>query len=215
VAEKAKMYLKGMSVGDARKKLEELIGSDRRVLLKNRNDGDEAWLSMTSVKKLTARDTVRKSMDNGFTAEQHYAVASDIGNLYRNAVRVWSRPDAHGDKNVFIHRFAVPLNFNKAVAYITVKESTEFGKRVHSAELMEIKKLGGILEEARRVSHALPHSELPLEGEGMLTGAENPSHDPSSASRLYIDNIRKLRENVNSKDKKNKQTSNFDASKGY
>jgi hypothetical protein len=206
VAKKAKMYRKGMSVGDARKKLEKLIGPDRRVLLKNHNDGDEAWLSMTSVKKLTAGDTVDRSVGNGFTAEQHFAVVSDIDNLYKNAVKVLSYPDVYGNKNVSIHRLAVSLHFNNAVAYITVKESTEAGKRVHSTELMEIKKLGGILADARRVSRPQPRSELSLEGGGNLTGAGNPSYDPSSAPRLYTNNIRKLRENVNSKSEKNKKT---------
>jgi len=228
VAEKAKMYRKGMSVGDARKKLEELIGPDRRVLLKNHNDGGEAWLSMTSVKKLTAGNTVEKSMKNGFTAEQHYAVASDIDSLYRNAVKVFSHPDTNGNPDVQIHRFAVPLHFDNVVAYITVKENTVAGKRVHSAELMEIKKLEGMLEgariashslpspspenetkrpvsmleEARRVSHALPHHGPNVEDGGMSAHPGNPSGATPSAPHLYTNNIRKLRENVNSKIKK-------------
>jgi len=33
--------------------------------------------------------------------------------------------------------------------YITVKGSVQHGKRIYSTELMEIKRLGGILEEAQ------------------------------------------------------------------
>jgi len=176
----------------------ELIGPDRRVLLKNNNEGDEAWLSMTSVKKLTAGNTVNKSLENGFTKEQHYAVASDIDNLYRSAVRVFSYSDTNGNPDVQIHRFAVPLHFDNAVAYITVKENTVAGKRIHSAELMDIKKLGGILEEARRVSHAPLRSEFQGEGGGMSAHPGNPSGATPSAPRLYDDNIHKIFNAVNS-----------------
>jgi hypothetical protein len=202
VAKKAEMYQMGMSREEARARLFERIGPQRIIMIQNENDGDVARLNTKSIGKLTASETVRKSVDNGFTKEQHYAVASDIDNLYRNAVKVWSHPDTHGHNDVFIHRFAIPLHFDNAVAYITVKESTVHGKKIHSAELMEIKKLGGILEEARRVSRALPNSELPLEGGGMLAYAGKSLPRDARALGLYTDNIRKLRENVNSKIKK-------------
>jgi len=148
--EKANMYQKGMSLRNSVDKLKELLKhySNEKPLIIKSKDGEEARLGRSSIGKLVSNAAVQKSMDNGFTREQHYAAASDIDDLFKNSVKVSSRPDKSGDKNIIIHRFAAPLFGNKA-AYITVKESVQHGKRIYSAELMEIKKLGGILEEAR------------------------------------------------------------------
>jgi hypothetical protein len=148
--EKANMYQKGMSLRNSVDKLKELLKdySNEKPLIIKSKDGEEARLGRSSIGKLVSNAAVQKSMDNGFTREQHYAAASDIDDLFKNSVKVSSRPDKSGDKNITIHRFAAPLFGNKA-AYITVKESVQHGKRIYSAELMEIKKLGGILEEAR------------------------------------------------------------------
>jgi len=175
-----------------------------------------------------ANTTVRKSLDNGFTREQHYAAASDIDSLFKKSVQVMSHADKYGDPNVkAIHRFAAPL-FGDNVAYITVKESTEHGKRIYTVELMEIGKLEGVLDGARNASHSLPSSNFPENNKKGLGGmleeavetplhtsrapspqsggileeaqAEAPTHFPSP--RLYRDNINKLRAAVNSKNKK-------------
>src|SRR5215510_3810939 len=145
---KAKMYRRGMGYSEAYAKWRNLIDTDGVVILRNYNDGYDARLSVSSIGKLLSNKTVRKSVDNGFTRGQHYAVASDTDNLFRESVKLWERPDETGNPDVFIHRFGVSLHFKNAIAFITVKESRQHGKRVYSVELMEIEKLGGMLEEA-------------------------------------------------------------------
>jgi len=103
-----------------------------------------------------------------------------------------------------MHRFAAPIPVRGGVAYITVKESRKHGKRIYSAELMEIKRLGGILEEAGqcplRTSPA-PSLQSQVKPGGILAGERvNPPGQP--APSFYIDNIRKLESKVNTQDEK-------------
>jgi len=148
--ERADMYQKGMSLKNSVDKLRELLKdySNENPLIIKSKGGEEARLGRSSIGKLVSNAAVQKSMDNGFTREQHYATASDIDYLFKNSVKVSTRPDKSGDRNVTIHRFAALLFGDNAV-YITVKESVQHGKRIYSAELMEIKRLGGMLEEAQ------------------------------------------------------------------
>jgi len=150
VEDKTEMYQRGMKYEEARQKLLNLLGENSEVILKNDHDGEKVRLSRSSVGKLVSNTAVGKSEQNGFTRAQHYAVVSDINNLFKASFKLWERPDKDGEVGIFIHRFAAPLNFGEAVAYITVKESRQHGgKRIYTAELIKIGKLGGILEEAQ------------------------------------------------------------------
>jgi len=154
--DRVEKYQKGMRYQEAREKLRALLNGSSAIILKNDNDGEEARLSKTSIGKLTSNAAVQKSIENGFTREQHYAVVSDIDSLFKNALKLLVRPDSNGEFGIFIHRFATPLYFDDAVAFITVKESRQHGgKRVHTAEVIKIGKLGGMLEEAREKSPTL------------------------------------------------------------
>ena len=106
---------------------------------------------------------VNKSKANGFTAEQHFAVASDIDNLYRNSVKVLTHNDKNNDQNIAaIHRFVAPT-FGDNAAYITIKEATAHGKRIYSVEVIELGKLEGHVNESRLKSSSNPSSSIPNE----------------------------------------------------
>jgi len=205
---KAEMYRKGIRSEDAYKKLFARIEESGDVVtLRNDNDGEEALLSKRSVRKLLSGKATDKSVANGFTAGQHFAVAADIEDVFAGSVKILSRPDRDGNQDVTIHRFATPLHFKDAMAFLTVKESKPSGKRMYSVELMEIKKLGGMLEETGEISRAHPLSELDLDDGGNLTHPENLPRGLPAAPRVYNNNIRKLREAVNSKTKKGEKSS--------
>jgi hypothetical protein len=96
---------------------------------------------------LVSNTAANKSIKNGFTRRQHFAAVSDIDNLFRNSTRIETRPDRNGDANIVaLHRFAAPL-FEDNVAYITVKESVEHGKKIYTVELIEMERLGGEMKE--------------------------------------------------------------------
>jgi hypothetical protein len=187
-AGKAEMYRKGMRREEAQKILLERIGKDRNTVLKNDSSGEEARLSIRSIHKMTSGAAVKKTVENGFTEELHHAVASDIEHLYKNALKVLEHSDRGNDTNIkAMHRFAAPLNIENAVAYITVKESTEHGRALYSVESIEIEKLAGMLKELYDASHL---GSFPL-----------------ARASLYKDNINKLRAAVNSQAKENKKSS--------
>jgi len=153
--EKADMYRKGMSRKEAVLKLAVLIkdNGNNPILIKS-GDGEEAKLSKTSIGKLFSNPAIEKSMNNGFTREQHFAAVSDIANLFANSVKVLTHPDKNGDPNIkAMHRFAAPL-FEDNSAFITVKEASEQGKKIYAVELIEIGRLEGKLNEVKSKSLA-------------------------------------------------------------
>ena len=139
--ERTDIYLKGTDRSSAVMRLENLIKSNNNqpIVIRSK-DGEEAKLSKNSIQKLVSEDAIKKSVDNGFKREQHFAAVADIDNLFRNSVKVLSHPDRNNDPNIkAMHRFAAPL-FGDNAAYITVKEATEHGKRIYSVELIEMGK---------------------------------------------------------------------------
>jgi len=213
VMAKAEMYRKGIGREEAYKKLFARIGESGDVVtLRNDNDGEEVLLSKRSVKKLLSGAAAKKSVINGFTVEQHYAVAADIEDVFTRSVKILSRPDRDGNQTTTIHQFTAPLHFKDAEAFMTVKEDTRFGKKMYSVELMEIKKPGGTLAEAREDSRVQPRPGLDLDGGRMLTEMGIPPHGLSSGPHVYNNNIGDLQENVNSKTKKDEKSSDDDAS---
>ena len=140
-SEKADMYQMGTDRSSAVMRLENLIKSNNNqpIVIRSK-DGEEAKLSKNSIQKLVSEDAIKKSVDNGFKREQHFAAVADIDNLFKNSVKVLSHPDRNNDPNIkAMHRFAAPL-FGDNAAYITVKEATEHGKRIYSVELIEMRK---------------------------------------------------------------------------
>lgn len=110
-------------------------------------------ISTNQRRKLVSGTAKAKSQANGFTANQHNQAAAKIDLLYKYATLQKESNDKHGDPNIAsIKRFASPVTVEqktdsgiteqeRAVAYITVKESIENGHRIYSVELMELKKL--------------------------------------------------------------------------
>ncbi|MDR2240017.1 MAG: hypothetical protein LBE33_06185 [Zoogloeaceae bacterium] len=133
-----------MSKADAGTELAKLNGRD----LVNLEQGITAQVNVNQANKLVSNDAVAKSMANGFTREQHYAVASQIESLWKHASQIYEGPDAGGNKDIRIRRFATPFVFNGETRFATLlaKETTEHGRRVYTVELHEIETLQGMLE---------------------------------------------------------------------
>ena len=145
--ERLEIYKNGISRNDAVLKLVKLLkdNNNKPLVIKCEN-GEEARLSRSSIGKLVSSTATKKSIANGFTKEQHFVAAADIIHLFRISNKVLTHNDKNNDPNIVaIHRFTAPL-FERNIAYITVKEATEHGKRIYSIELMEV----GKLEENRK-----------------------------------------------------------------
>ena len=137
----------GVSLDDANAALSKLKGKDYT----NKATGITARLSSNGAGKLVSNAATAKSQKNGFTKEQHNALAANINRLFENAFLLEERPDKNGDVNIkSIKRFVCPVRFgeNEAAAYITVKESVEHGHRIYSVEGMKIAELSPVVRRA-------------------------------------------------------------------
>jgi len=137
----------GISLVDARKAIDALRGR----CFTNAQTNIVARLSSSAKGKLVSNRATGKSKANGFTREQHNAMAAEIGKLFNVATLKVSRPDREGDANIVsIKRFATEVCFGtrKAIAWITVKESRQHGHHVYSVEAIKLEALGRIVEVA-------------------------------------------------------------------
>ena len=119
--------------------LKKLAGKD----LVNLQTSINAQINSEQRCKIVSNKAVKKTIMNGFIAIQHYAVATSIKIVWENAIMVSNNTDRKGDKNITsIKRFEaqIIIDDEPAIAYITVKESVEYGHRIYSLELQEIKK---------------------------------------------------------------------------
>ena len=137
----------GIALAEARASIAALHGKQ----FVNRETRIVAQLSSSAKGKLISNKATSKSKANGFTREQHNAMAAVIDRLFEAAILKVSRPDRAGDANIVsIKRFAANVRFGaqKAVAWITVKESKQHGHHIYSVEAIKLEALGRIVEVA-------------------------------------------------------------------
>ncbi|MDR0486014.1 MAG: hypothetical protein LBH29_04735, partial [Elusimicrobiota bacterium] len=139
----------GINKDEAITKINKLNGKD----IKNIKTGITAQVNTEQRDKLVSNAAVDKSIANGFTREQHYAVAGIIDTLFENALLTEERKGRKGEKDIdiksikrFVASFQMADNNEINYAYITLKESVEHGHKIYSVELQEIKRLGSMLE---------------------------------------------------------------------
>ena len=144
----------GVSLAEARAALDRLRGKS----FVNIRTGIAAKLSASAKGKLVSNKATGKSTANGYTRDQHNALAANIDGIYGAAALVASNPDRNGDANIVsIKRFATKVSFgNKlAGAWITVKESRQHGHHIYSVEAIKLETLDRKVEV---VSGNAPHA---------------------------------------------------------
>ena len=144
----------GVSLAEARAAIEGFRGKT----FVNVRTGIGAQLSSSAKGKLISNKATGKSTANGYTREQHNALAANIDRIYAAAGLVSSNPDRNGDANIVsIKRFATKVVFGDkpAGAWITVKESRQHGHHIYSVEAI---KLGTLDRKVEVVSGNAPHA---------------------------------------------------------
>ena len=144
----------GVGLVEARVAIERLRG----LVFTNRSTGIRARLSSSAKGKLVSNKATGKSKANGFTREQHNALAANIDGIDIESGLVSSRPDRKGDANIIsIKRFSRKVAFGNtlAVAWITVKESRQHGHHIYSVEAI---KLEALERKVEVVSGYTPHA---------------------------------------------------------
>ncbi|WP_233705179.1 LPD3 domain-containing protein [Helicobacter bizzozeronii] len=112
--------------------------------IKNKETGVIARISGTGLNKISSEKALNKSLENGFTKEEHFKVGADIKALFENARLGKTHEDYKGRADIkAVHRYFTEININgkKAQAKITLKESVQQGHRIYSLELEELSPL--------------------------------------------------------------------------
>ena len=118
------------------KKLTSLKGDD----FVNDETGIKASLASRGIGEIISN--VKRSVENGFTFNEHFAVAMDLQNIFKNAHFLEKSKDIkHNDLNVSIYRFSsrILLDAKKANAILTLKEWRENGKKLYALKLENLK----------------------------------------------------------------------------
>ncbi|EOF7243506.1 hypothetical protein ACK0U1_000304 [Campylobacter jejuni] len=121
---------------ESKNKLKSILNKD----IENSQTKIKARVSTTGLNKMTSDKAIQKSINNGFTLEEHFKAVNNIEGLFKNAKFIMSEADKKGSKDVkAIHRYVA--NLNNSQAKITLKESYEHGHRIYSLDLEELSPL--------------------------------------------------------------------------
>lgn len=109
----------------------------------NTRDGKDviAKISREGIDKMISPSAVNKSMQNGFSKEQHFAAAENIGSLFEKAVYQNSEMPKNKSADIVAwHKYNADFLLDDRVSKvkITLKESVEAGHKIYSVELLEI-----------------------------------------------------------------------------
>ena len=67
----------------------------------------KAYMSLKSLSKMTSDKAIQKSVDNGFSREQHLQAVLDIERLFENSKLQATEPHKSGETNAIIHRISI------------------------------------------------------------------------------------------------------------
>lgn len=83
---------------------------------------------------MISNKAIQKSLDNGFSTQEHFSAVDDIQALYQKSKWIETTDDKNGEKYLKIHRYEADINEQKQ-AKITLKENAENGSRIYTLEL--------------------------------------------------------------------------------
>lgn len=100
-------------------------------------DGREVKFTKRSLEKMTSGKAINKSLDNGFTREEHYEAAQNILEIFKTAKFVETQPPKNGSLDILgVHKYMG--KYKNANIKITIKEIKDNGNRFYSIELLEL-----------------------------------------------------------------------------
>ena len=125
-----------------RNEIKQTLSKSLNKDLSNKASGTTAKLSIKGLNKMTSGVAIKKSIDNGFTPQEHFEAVKNIVKLFENAELIKTHKDLkHGVESLKINRYVAQDKFKDGTQYdalITAKETIENGQRLYSLELDEI-----------------------------------------------------------------------------
>ncbi len=125
-----------------RNEIKQTLSKNLNKKLSNKASGTTARLSIKGLNKMTSGVAIKKSIDNGFTPQEHFEAVKNIIKLFENAELIKSHKDLkHGVEGLKINRYVAQDKFKDGTKYdalITAKETIKNGQRLYSLELDKI-----------------------------------------------------------------------------
>ncbi|WP_235852427.1 hypothetical protein [Helicobacter mehlei] len=132
------------SLTDLRADLKQSLAPILNQDITNKETGVVARISRKGLDKISSTKALGKSIENGFSKEEHFKVGQDVKTLFENA----TLRETHGDYKKrtdikAIHRYFTNIKINGKGAQVkmTLTESVEQGHRIYSLELEELNPL--------------------------------------------------------------------------
>ena len=108
----------------------------------NKQTGLSGRITNDEINKIMSSKAVNKSLDNGFSKEEHFLASENIKELFEEATLLESHKDIKGREHIKVHRFGAPLQINnkEANAKITLFEKIEGKNKIYTLELEALDK---------------------------------------------------------------------------
>lgn len=127
-----------------REHLNAVLGSLINHNFTNKETGLMATITQDEIDKISDYKAIKKSLDNGFTQDEHFKAAEHITELYEDANLKEKHKDRKGRINIQdVYRFNIEIEMNgeNATAKITAFEKIEGRNRIYTIELMNLNPL--------------------------------------------------------------------------
>ena len=180
--QKQELENKEANVHTLREQTKELLSALVGKNITNQNDGRIASISRKNIMKMTSDKAIQKSVNNGFTPQEHFKAVQDIESLYQAAVLKETHADRKSNNpNVFIHRYTADFNGNNAL--ITIKESLDNNSKGNKIYTLEL--------EALELKPSAP------EPQGSVTMSKNTGYaEPVTPNETHKSIIAQKNENI-------------------
>ena len=180
--QKQELENKEANVHTLREQTKELLSALVGKNITNQNDGRIASISRKNIMKMTSDKAIQKSVNNGFTPQEHFKAVQNIESLYQAAVLKETHADRKSNNpNVFIHRYTADFNGNNAL--ITIKESLDNNSKGNKIYTLEL--------EALELKPSAP------EPQGSVTMSKNTGYaEPVTPNETHKSIIAQKNENI-------------------
>ncbi|MBO4726979.1 MAG: hypothetical protein J5631_00985 [Spirochaetaceae bacterium] len=124
----------------SRKEAEKEISKHKNKLFENKETELKVSYNSEGAGKLISQKAVDKSINNGYSREEHFTIASHIIDIFKNANLISVEPDRDSDINdnvTEVRRYATKfiLNGKEGFALMTVKINKDDTKKMYAIEL--------------------------------------------------------------------------------
>ncbi|MCR2105267.1 PBECR2 nuclease fold domain-containing protein, partial [Campylobacter upsaliensis] len=132
--EELKAWGKKQSVKDERVELKEALRGVLNQDITNESTGIKARIGIRELNKISSDKAITKSLDNGFSREEHFEASKHLDTLFKKAILREKHKDSKGRENIeAVYRFESV--YKNANAKITVLEKIEGNNKIYTLEL--------------------------------------------------------------------------------